>query len=58
MPCLLIMAAVLDASHTSCLLVLQVWLQYQSLWDMEVGYVFGRLESDLTRWQRVLMDIK
>eukprot|EP00731_Ephydatia_muelleri_P024350 Em0016g621a len=36
----------------------KVWLQYQSLWDMEVGYVFGRLESDLTRWQRVLMDIK
>ena len=57
MLCLLIMV-VLDASHTSCLLVLQVWLQYQSLWDMEVGYVFGRLESDLTRWQRVLMDIK
>ena len=36
----------------------QVWLQYQSLWDMEPANIYGRLESDLTKWQKLLMDIK
>lgn len=35
-----------------------VWLQYQSLWDMESGNIYGRLEVDLASWQRLLMDIK
>lgn len=38
--------------------VVQVWLQYQSLWDMEPANIYGRLESDLTKWQKLLMDIK
>ncbi len=35
-----------------------VWLQYQSLWDMEAGNIYGRLEMDLALWQRLLMDVK
>ena len=35
-----------------------VWLQYQSLWDMESGNIYGRLETDLAQWQRLLMDVK
>jgi dynein heavy chain 1 len=36
----------------------KVWLQYQSLWDMEPANIYSRLESDLTKWQKLLMDIK
>ena len=35
-----------------------VWLQYQSLWDMESGNIYGRLEVDLAQWQKLLMDVK
>ncbi len=35
-----------------------VWLQYQSLWDMESGNIYGRLETDLAQWQHLLMDVK
>lgn len=35
-----------------------VWLQYQSLWDMESGNIYGRLEVDLAMWQKLLMDVK
>jgi hypothetical protein len=38
--------------------LLQVWLQYQSLWDMESGNIYGRLDIDLARWQKLLMDVK
>ncbi len=36
----------------------KVWLQYQSLWDMEPGNVYGRLDVDLAQWQKLLMDVK
>jgi dynein heavy chain 1 len=35
-----------------------VWLQYQSLWDMESGNIYGKLEMDLSMWQKLLMDVK
>jgi len=35
-----------------------VWLQYQSLWDMEPSNIYGRLEMDLAKWQRLLLDVK
>lgn len=35
-----------------------VWLQYQSLWDMESGNIYGRLDVDLSQWQKLLMDVK
>ena len=36
----------------------KVWLQYQSLWDMESGNIYGRLDVDLAQWQKLLMDVK
>lgn len=34
------------------------WLQFQSLWDLEVAHVFGRLGDDLGAWQQLLAEIK
>lgn len=31
----------------------QIWFQYQSLWDMEPATVYARLGNDLNAWQRV-----
>lgn len=35
-----------------------IWLQYQALWDMEASTVFNRLGEDLSLWQRLLEEIK
>jgi hypothetical protein len=34
------------------------WLQFQSLWDLEAEYVFGRLGDSLAAWQQLLTEIK
>ncbi|XP_065175263.1 cytoplasmic dynein 1 heavy chain 1-like [Sycon ciliatum] len=36
----------------------KVWLQYQSLWDMEPNHVYGILGEDLAMWQQLLVDIR
>lgn len=35
-----------------------IWLQYQALWDMEATTVFNRLGNDLNMWQRLLEEIR
>ncbi|KAI7899864.1 dynein heavy chain [Cokeromyces recurvatus] len=35
-----------------------IWLQYQSLWDLESSHVFSILEDDLNKWQQILLEIK
>ncbi|KAI8974487.1 dynein heavy chain [Pilobolus umbonatus] len=35
-----------------------IWLQYQSLWDLEANHVFSILEDDLAKWQQILLEIK
>ncbi|KAI8967648.1 dynein heavy chain [Mycotypha africana] len=35
-----------------------IWLQYQSLWDLESSHVFSILEDDLGKWQQILLEIK
>ena len=35
-----------------------VWLQYQSLWDMEQGTITAHLGEDLGKWQQLLHEIK
>ncbi|KAF8934382.1 dynein heavy chain [Dissophora ornata] len=35
-----------------------VWLQYQSLWDLESQYIFNFLGDDLAKWQQLLLEIK
>lgn len=41
-----------------CLFLIQEWLQYQSLWDMEMVNITSRLEEDLSKWEKLLIDIK
>jgi len=36
----------------------QEWLQYQSLWDMEMINITSRLEEQLSKWEKLLLDIK
>ncbi|EFA77050.1 cytoplasmic dynein heavy chain [Heterostelium album PN500] len=36
----------------------QIWLQYQALWDMESSFVYSKLGDDLNRWQQLLSQIK
>ncbi|KAL7751554.1 dynein heavy chain [Sorochytrium milnesiophthora] len=36
----------------------KVWLQYQSLWDLEPQAVFARLGDDLSKWQQILLEIR
>ena len=35
-----------------------VWLNYQSLWDMDMSVVQSRVGEDLNLWQKLLNDIK
>ncbi|KAJ3212195.1 hypothetical protein HDU67_003972 [Dinochytrium kinnereticum] len=35
-----------------------VWLQYQSLWDLENEYVYAKLGEDLGKWQQLVLEIK
>lgn len=39
-------------------MLLQVWLQYQCLWDMQAENIYNRLEEDLTKWQALLVQIR
>jgi dynein heavy chain 1 len=36
----------------------QTWLQYQSLWDMDMGAIEERLGDELSLWQQLVLEIK
>ncbi|KAJ2798624.1 dynein heavy chain, partial [Coemansia helicoidea] len=36
----------------------QIWLQYQALWDLQMDHVVQFLGPDLMRWQTLLLEIK
>ncbi|KAI9295785.1 dynein heavy chain [Neoconidiobolus thromboides FSU 785] len=36
----------------------KIWLQYQSLWDLEPEIVYTKLGDDLFQWQQILIEIK
>ncbi|KAJ1798747.1 dynein heavy chain, partial [Coemansia sp. RSA 2399] len=36
----------------------QIWLQYQALWDLQIDYVLGFLGDDLAKWQSMLLEIR
>ncbi|KAJ2558174.1 dynein heavy chain [Coemansia sp. RSA 1933] len=36
----------------------QIWLQYQALWDLQIDYVLSFLGDDLTKWQSILLEIR
>jgi len=35
-----------------------VWFQFQSLWDLEANNVYAHLGDDLLKWQQILTEIK
>ncbi|EGG11538.1 uncharacterized protein MELLADRAFT_46877 [Melampsora larici-populina 98AG31] len=37
---------------------LRKWLQFQSLWDLEADYLYGRLGESLSAWQQALSEIR
>lgn len=36
----------------------EVWLRYQSLWDMETSLIYNKLENNLERWTILLRNIR
>ncbi|KNC98573.1 uncharacterized protein SPPG_06258 [Spizellomyces punctatus DAOM BR117] len=36
----------------------EIWLRYQSLWDLESHYVYDQLGDDLRLWQQLVLEIK
>lgn len=36
----------------------EVWLRYQSLWDMETNLVYNKLENSLEKWIILLRNIR
>lgn len=49
---------VVDEQLTAVKSYVQIWLQYQSLWDMQTDVVVTRLGDDLALWQQLLVEIK
>lgn len=40
------------------LCVLQEWLRYQALWDLQPDQLYERLGTDLGKWMKTLVEIK
>ena len=36
----------------------ETWLQYQALWDMDLDQVCSSLGADVTKWERLMLDMK
>ncbi|KAG7158919.1 Dynein heavy chain, cytoplasmic-like [Homarus americanus] len=34
------------------------WLQYQALWDLQPDHLYGQLGDDVSKWMKLLQDIK
>ncbi|OAQ30330.1 dynein heavy chain [Linnemannia elongata AG-77] len=49
---------VIEAKVTQVKDYVDIWLQYQSLWDLESQYIFTLLGDDLAKWQQLLLEIK
>ena len=41
----------------SCIL-LQIWLRYQALWDLQSDALYGKLGQNLSVWMKTLEEIK
>ena len=41
-----------------CLFDLQVWQNYQALWDLNADVLYGKLDNDLKLWMNTLEQIK
>ncbi|KAG0320600.1 hypothetical protein BGZ99_004425, partial [Dissophora globulifera] len=49
---------VIEGKVTQIKEYVNIWLQYQSLWDLESQYIFNFLGDDLAKWQQLLLEIK
>ncbi|KAI8361054.1 dynein heavy chain [Mortierella sp. GBAus27b] len=49
---------VIEAKVTQVKEYVDIWLQYQSLWDLEVQATVSLLGEDLAKWQQLLLEIK
>ena len=49
---------VIDECYSSVNKYVQVWLQYQALWDMQTESIFARLGDNLQKWTELLVEIK
>ncbi|KAF9438119.1 hypothetical protein BGZ76_009650 [Entomortierella beljakovae] len=49
---------IIEAKVTQVKEYVDIWLQYQSLWDLESQYIFTYLGDDLAKWQQLLLEIK
>ncbi len=38
--------------------MLQEWLKYQALWDLQPDMLYERLGTDLNKWMKTLVEIK
>lgn len=36
----------------------RVWLQYQSLWDLEAEHVYATMGDSIAHWQQLVNEIK
>ena len=52
--CLVAIEAQLSASAS----YVESWLQYQALWDLDLDAIVAELSTDLTLWERLLVDMK
>ncbi|ORZ40908.1 dynein heavy chain [Catenaria anguillulae PL171] len=49
---------IIESKMTQVESYVEVWLQYQSLWDLEPSSVYDALGDDLHKWQSLLLEIK
>lgn len=50
--------ATIEEKLTQVSKYINVWLQYQSLWDLDSEQVFLHLGEDLNKWQQLVTEIK
>lgn len=50
--------ALIEEKLTEILQYVKKWLQFQSLWDLEADYLYGRLGESLSAWQQTLSEIR
>jgi dynein heavy chain 1 len=50
--------AKIEAKMSSAQAYLRTWLAYQSLWDMDLGSIYKDLGDNISKWERLLQDMK
>lgn len=48
----------IEQNITDATAYVQIWLQYQTLWDMDASVVYSRLGDSLETWRQMLLEIR